>query len=81
MHLEFNGDDLVAQTAIFFSGGFETSSTVMAFAVYELALQPDLQAKLRQEILEAIDKNDGKLSYEMVVNVSTIIIYNDVPLT
>ncbi|XP_035741324.1 uncharacterized protein LOC118450049 [Vespa mandarinia] len=63
---KFDGDDLVAQTAIFFSGGFETSSTVMAFTVYELALQPDLQTKLREEILEAIDKNNGKFTYDMV---------------
>lgn len=72
---------MVAQTAVFFSGGFETSSTVMAFAVYELALQPDLQTKLRQEILEAIDKNDGNISYDMVVNIPTIIKYNDIEST
>ncbi|KAF7381930.1 hypothetical protein HZH68_015803 [Vespula germanica] len=64
---KFDGDDLVAQTAIFFSGGFETSSTVMSFAVYELALQPDLQTRLRQEILGALDKNDGKLNYDTVI--------------
>lgn len=65
---KFGGDDLVAQASVFFTGGFETSSTVMSFALYEMALQPDIQKKLRQEILEALEKNDGKVSYDMVQN-------------
>lgn len=63
---KFNGDDLVAQTAVFFSGGFETSSTVMAFTLYELALNPEIQTKLRQEILDTLNENDGKITYDMI---------------
>lgn len=32
----FQGDVLVAQAAAFFTGGYETSSSVMSFALYEL---------------------------------------------
>ena len=35
--LRFDGDVLVAQAAIFFTGGFETSSTTMSFGLLELA--------------------------------------------
>lgn len=57
---------IVAQAAIFFTGGYETSSTIMAFGLYELAMQPDLQAKLRQEIKKTLLASDGELTYENV---------------
>ncbi|KAI4500374.1 hypothetical protein M0802_004336 [Mischocyttarus mexicanus] len=65
---EFDGDDLVAQAAVFFTGGFETSSTTLALSLYELAQQPEIQDRLRKEIMEALEKNDNKVTYEMVTN-------------
>ncbi|XP_046617580.1 cytochrome P450 6k1-like [Neodiprion virginianus] len=64
----FDGDNLVAQAAVFFTAGFETSSTAMSFSMYELALQPNLQRRLRDEINSALDESGGKLSYDMVMN-------------
>ncbi|KAK2585575.1 hypothetical protein KPH14_010209 [Odynerus spinipes] len=66
----FDGDDLVAQAAVFFTGGFETSSTTLAFSLYELALQPEIQRRLRSEILEALKINNGKVTYEMVMGLT-----------
>ncbi|XP_043249709.1 cytochrome P450 6k1-like [Colletes gigas] len=63
----FSGDDLVAQAAIFFTAGFETSSSVMSFTFYEIALQLDIQRTLRKEIHEALEKSDGKITYEMIM--------------
>lgn len=51
---------------IFFVGGFETSSTVMQFALYELALNQDIQANLRDEIKRVLAKNKGDLTYEAI---------------
>lgn len=72
--LEFNGDDLVAQAAVFFTGGFEATSVTMSFTLYELAKHPEIQDKLRNEILDALDESDGKVTYDMVYinNVSFI---------
>lgn len=64
--LELEGDALVAQAAVFFSGGFETSSTTSTFALYELAKNQEIQKRLRNEILDGFKKNDGKITYEMV---------------
>ncbi|XP_032690860.1 cytochrome P450 6k1-like, partial [Odontomachus brunneus] len=64
----FDGDDLVAQAAIFFSGGFETSSSTISFTLYELAVQPKIQDRLRKEILDAFKENNGKITYDMVLS-------------
>jgi cytochrome P450 family 6 len=63
---EFNGDILVAQAAIFFTAGFEANATIISFALYELAMQPCIQTRLREEILGAMGENEQKLTYEAV---------------
>jgi cytochrome P450 family 6 len=59
-------NELAAEAFIFFIGGFETSSTALAFAMYELALNQDVQQKLRSEIQDGLEGNDGKLTYDML---------------
>ncbi|KAI2473921.1 probable cytochrome P450 6a13 isoform X3 [Diabrotica virgifera virgifera] len=62
-HLTF--DQVIAQVGIFFVAGFETSSSTMTFALYELAKHPELQDRLRDEINTAL--NDKKeLTYESI---------------
>ncbi|XP_017487087.1 PREDICTED: cytochrome P450 6g1-like [Rhagoletis zephyria] len=61
-------DMLTAQAAVFLTAGFETSSSTMAFALYELAKHPDLQERLRNEIRDALLIDHGKLSYETITN-------------
>ncbi|KAK0166956.1 hypothetical protein PV327_004420 [Microctonus hyperodae] len=67
-HFEFDGDNLVAQAAIFFTGGFETSSSTLSFSLYELAINPEIQSKLRNEILEGLEQTNGKITYDLLMN-------------
>lgn len=42
------------------------SSSTISNALYELALQPSIQDKLRNEIRESIEANEGKLTYDAI---------------
>ncbi|KAH8277616.1 hypothetical protein KR018_002239, partial [Drosophila ironensis] len=52
-------EQMAAQSFVFFVAGFETSSSTMAFCLYELALQQDIQQRLREEIESVLNKVDG----------------------
>ncbi|XP_059224654.1 probable cytochrome P450 6a14 [Stomoxys calcitrans] len=57
-------EQMAAQTFVFFLAGFETSSTTMSFCLYELARHPQIQEKLRQEILKNLKENNNEVTYE-----------------
>lgn len=60
-------DDIVGQVMIFFFAGFETVSNLMCFAAYELAANPDIQTRLREEVYETLENNNGTISYESLL--------------
>jgi len=60
----------VAQALAFLIAGYETSSTTLSFALYELALHPDIQQSLRAEIVQVLSKHDGKLTYDGIKDMS-----------
>ncbi|XP_058448808.1 uncharacterized protein LOC131428780 [Malaya genurostris] len=45
--------EMAAHGVTFFLDGFETSSIAMSFILYEIARNPDVQKRLREELLEA----------------------------
>jgi cytochrome P450 family 9 len=47
---EITVEDITAQAFIFFLAGFETTSTLLTFTCYELAIDQDVQNRLREEI-------------------------------
>lgn len=64
---ELTMDELAAQAFIFFLGGFETSSTTMGYALHELAVNQDIQDKLRDEIESVLQSHNGEFNYECMV--------------
>lgn len=57
-------EQIAAQAMVFFLAGFDTSSTTMSFCLYELALNPEIQGKLREEIVEVFERYNQELTYE-----------------
>lgn len=62
----FTTDELAAEAFLVYAGGFETSSTLIMFVLYELSLNPDMQQRLRDELKTAIEENEGKVTYDLL---------------
>lgn len=52
-------EEIMAQAWVFLIAGFETTSTLLTCAAYELALHPDIQQRLYEEILPLFKNNNG----------------------
>ncbi|XP_059608083.1 cytochrome P450 6g1-like [Phlebotomus argentipes] len=63
----FHTDCLIAQAAVFLAAGYETSSSVLSFALYELARHQDMQEKLRNELMD-FAKSGKEMNYENFAN-------------
>ncbi|KAM7342310.1 cytochrome P450 6g1-like [Cochliomyia hominivorax] len=62
-------NNLYAQAGILMTGGYETSSTTLANALFELAKDQQVQETLRQEILKHSEE-DGEISYDTLNKMS-----------
>lgn len=59
-------EECAAQVFVFFIAGFETSSTTMSFALYELAKNQECLKRAQSEIDDVLAKHNGELTYESV---------------
>ncbi|KAF2897108.1 hypothetical protein ILUMI_09068 [Ignelater luminosus] len=59
-------EDIIAQALVFFLGGFDSVSSGMSFVAYELAVNPDIQKRLQEEIDETIH-SQGTITYDSLM--------------
>ncbi|KAF7394825.1 hypothetical protein HZH66_007999 [Vespula vulgaris] len=64
--IELTDSLCAAQAFVFFAAGFETSSSTILYILYELAQNHKIQDKLRKEINEEYEKNNGILKFESI---------------
>ncbi|CAB3365211.1 Hypothetical predicted protein [Cloeon dipterum] len=64
--LKLTDDDIVAQAVVFFIGGFETSATTLTFALMEIARNPEVQQKARDNIEEVLKRHGGEVTYQAI---------------
>nr|XP_029718734.1 uncharacterized protein LOC109429227 [Aedes albopictus] len=57
--------DMAGHGVSFFADGFETSSLVMTYCLYDLASHPDIQSRLRDEIRN-VQANKGGVNYDTI---------------
>lgn len=65
--ITFTMEEIAAQSFIFYAAGFETSSTTMNFALFELSQNQDIQDKVREEIRTVLKRHDGIISYDSIM--------------
>ncbi|XP_076303803.1 cytochrome P450 9e2-like isoform X1 [Lasioglossum baleicum] len=59
-----NEEAIAAHTLSLFFDGFETSRLTLSFVAYQLAVHPEIQEKLRDEIKSIIAENNGEMTFE-----------------
>ncbi|XP_061377109.1 probable cytochrome P450 9f2 [Danaus plexippus] len=64
---EWTLEEIASQVFIFFAAGYETSASTLVMCIHELALNPDVQEKLYQEIKEYKEKH-GEITFEHIHN-------------
>ncbi|XP_074035456.1 cytochrome P450 9e2-like [Leptinotarsa decemlineata] len=62
--MELTDDLITAQALVFFFAGFDTSSTLLSFLSYHLAVDQKIQTTLQKEIDNVTKLGDGRVSYE-----------------
>ncbi|KAM7331608.1 hypothetical protein ACRRTK_008316 [Alexandromys fortis] len=67
-HKALSDVEIMAQSIIFIFGGYETTSSTLAFALHSLATHPDIQKKLQEEIDVALP-NKAPPSYDKVMEI------------
>ncbi|XP_059053420.1 probable cytochrome P450 6a13 [Achroia grisella] len=60
----FSMNDVAANAMLYMIAGYETSAKTGQFAAYQLALNPHIQTKVRDEIDRVLAKYDGECTYE-----------------
>ncbi|XP_012790153.2 cytochrome P450 3A12-like [Sorex araneus] len=65
-HKAMTDEELIAQSIIFIFAGYEATSNSLSFLMYSLAIHPDVQLKLQQEI-DATFPNKAPLTYDALL--------------
>uniref|UniRef100_A0A4D5RYD4 Putative cytochrome n=1 Tax=Ixodes scapularis TaxID=6945 RepID=A0A4D5RYD4_IXOSC len=63
-------EEALAQCVLFFLAGQDTASTLASFTSYILAVNPEVQEKLRKEVDNCFEKHGGSPTYDAISKLS-----------
>ncbi|XP_025830141.1 probable cytochrome P450 6a23 [Agrilus planipennis] len=59
--------NIAVQSTVLFSAGFDSTSSTLTDAVYELGCNPEIQEKLRKEVTSVLERHNGVITYEALI--------------
>ncbi|XP_070496893.1 cytochrome P450 6d3-like [Chironomus tepperi] len=65
-------EQIAANIFIFYIAGTESSSSTIAYTLYELTQNEDLMERAKMDILETLERHDGKITYESIMEMKFI---------
>ena len=60
-------DEVLAQGLLFFVAGYDTTATSIAFLLYNLTLNPEIQEKLYEEIVDSAGDKVFKVNSKYLI--------------
>lgn len=67
MHVSvFTEECIAAQSFIFLTAGSESTSYTISFCLYSIAINPDVQKRLQNEINVVMAKYNGEINYKAI---------------
>ena len=60
--------EIIANIILVLIAGYETTGSLLTYCTYSLALNQEVQEKLRNEIREAVEKDSGEIKYDTIMS-------------
>lgn len=67
---DLSNEDITAQALQFFLASYESSSTLLAFMCYELAVNPEVQIKLIKEVDKTLEICHNQINYDALMQMT-----------
>jgi cytochrome P450 len=61
-------EEIIANIILVLIAGYETTSSLLPYSTYSLAVNPEMQDRLRQEIEEAVAADGGEIKYDTIMH-------------
>lgn len=65
-------EEIAAQVFVFYIAGSETSSSTVAYTLYELTQNEEVMARAQEDVRATVEKHNSELTYEAVMDMKFI---------
>lgn len=65
-------EQCAGQLALFYLAGFDTTSSTIAYCLYELARNKELMKRLQDDIDETLQKHNGEITYDSINDIELL---------